>query len=177
MLTGTIADLNTFIAGGNLRFTNAPGITADVALGITINDGGNTGPGLPLNAVASTTLVVSPLNKAPAVNAPATVSATEDVASAITGISFADPDAGPLSRAIPGDRDGPPDLVLIDLMGSRVTGGRFPAGDAPVLTVIAAGDDLLLTLDFAADQLATDVAIALLDGFAGRLEVPLRQLL
>ncbi|MCB2008525.1 MAG: DUF4347 domain-containing protein, partial [Rhodoferax sp.] len=94
VLTGTIADLNTFIAGGNLRFTNAPGITADVALGITINDGGNTGPGLPLNAVASTTLVVSPLNKAPAVNAPATVSATEDVASAITGISFADPDAG-----------------------------------------------------------------------------------
>lgn len=90
---------------------------------------------------------------------------------------FADPDAGPLSAAISGDQDAPPDIVLIDLMGSRITGGRFPAEDAPVLTVIAAGDDLLLTLDFAADQLSTDAAIALLEGFAGRLEVPLRQLL
>lgn len=90
---------------------------------------------------------------------------------------FADPDTGPISTAVPSDADTPPNLMLIDLMGTRITGGRFPAGDAPILTVTAAGDDLLLTLDFAADQLATDVAIALLDGFAGRLEVPLRQLL
>ncbi|MCT8974600.1 biotin/lipoyl-containing protein [Microbaculum marinisediminis] len=90
---------------------------------------------------------------------------------------FADPDLGPLSAALPADTDAAPALILRDLTGSRITGGRFGAAGAPTLTVATAGDDLALTLDFAPDQLGTDAAIALLEGFAGRLDEPLRQLL
>ena len=93
-LTGSIADINAFIAAGNLRFTTASGATADVALTITINDGGHTGTGVPETATVNRTLTVSPLNKAPQVSAPALLTAVEDVPGAITTISFSDPDAG-----------------------------------------------------------------------------------
>jgi hypothetical protein len=42
-LTGTIANINAFIAGSNLTFTTAFDTTANVNLTVTLNDGGNTG--------------------------------------------------------------------------------------------------------------------------------------
>ena len=42
-LTGTIADINAFIAGSNVTFTTAPNATANVNLTVTLNDRGNTG--------------------------------------------------------------------------------------------------------------------------------------
>jgi hypothetical protein len=85
-LTGTIADINSFIAASNITYTTAPDDTADVTLGVSINDGGNTGSGGAKSASASVTLNVSAVNAA--------ITVTEDVATAITGISFADVDAG-----------------------------------------------------------------------------------
>ncbi|MCZ4312787.1 DUF4347 domain-containing protein [Comamonadaceae bacterium G21597-S1] len=93
-LTGSLADLNTFLAAGGLHFTTASSATADVLLGIAINDGGNSGVGGPRTDLANSTLRVSPLNKAPVVVAPASLSIVEDVPGALTGISFSDPDAG-----------------------------------------------------------------------------------
>ena len=90
---------------------------------------------------------------------------------------FADPDLGPMSAIAGVQEDGTPSLVLRDVTGSRVTGGVFGASDALALTVATDGDDFVLTLDYAAGQLDTDAAIALIEGFAARLQEPMRHLL
>ena len=89
---------------------------------------------------------------------------------------YTDPDNAPLSAVAPGEDD-PPALVLRDLSGGRITGGVLGAGTVPALSVATDGDAFVLTLDFTADQLDPDAAVTLLDGFAARLEEPLRHLL
>ena len=42
-LAGSIADINTFLAGSNVTFTTASNAVANVNLTVTLNDGGNTG--------------------------------------------------------------------------------------------------------------------------------------
>ncbi|MGO4831050.1 beta strand repeat-containing protein, partial [Rhizobiaceae sp. 2RAB30] len=42
-LTGSVANINAFITGSNVRFTTAANATGDVVLTVTINDGGNSG--------------------------------------------------------------------------------------------------------------------------------------
>ncbi|TRO14970.1 DUF4347 domain-containing protein, partial [Ectopseudomonas mendocina] len=93
-LTGSIANINSFIAGSNLSFTTAANATADVTLTVNINDGGNTGNGVALSANETITLQVTAVNDAPTIVAPVTIVVTEDVPGALTGISFADVDAG-----------------------------------------------------------------------------------
>src|SRR5690606_24457857 len=44
-LTGSIADINSFISASGVSFTTASNSTADVTLTIGINDGGNSGSG------------------------------------------------------------------------------------------------------------------------------------
>ena len=90
---------------------------------------------------------------------------------------FADPDLGPMSAVADAQENGMPGLVLRDVTGSRITGGTFGAGTSPSLTVSTDGDDFVLKLDYAAGQLDANAAIALIDGFAARLQEPLRQLL
>lgn len=92
-LTGSIANLNTFIAGSNVSFTTANNASSNVTLNVGVDDGGNTGGGAQ-SASTTCTLSVSAVNDAPAVSAPATIAVTEDVAAALTGISFSDVDAG-----------------------------------------------------------------------------------
>jgi pyruvate dehydrogenase E2 component (dihydrolipoamide acetyltransferase)/2-oxoglutarate dehydrogenase E2 component (dihydrolipoamide succinyltransferase) len=94
-------------------------------------------------------------------------------------VLFSDPDLAPMSTlagASPEDA-GPPDLILRDVTGSRVTGGVLGAASVPALTVADEADDYVLSLDFAPGQLDPDAAVRLLDGFAGRLDEPLRHLL
>ena len=74
-MTGTIADINAFIAGSNLTFTTALNATANVNLTVTLNDGGATGidPGLTGNGTSEedtdvVTLTVTPVNDAPVLN-------------------------------------------------------------------------------------------------------------
>ncbi len=90
--------------------------------------------------------------------------------------SYADPDLVPLSHCVTGDAL-PVSLILRDLTASRITGGSSGAEDAPVLTICRDGDHFALTLSYAPDQADSDTAIRLLDGFAARLDEPLRHLL
>ncbi|RRV43103.1 DUF4347 domain-containing protein [Pseudomonas sp. o96-267] len=93
-LTGSITNINSYIAAGNLRFTTAANATADVTLMVNINDGGNSGDGGAQSANETITLQVTAVNDAPTIVAPGTIVVTEDVPGALTGISFADVDAG-----------------------------------------------------------------------------------
>jgi hypothetical protein len=93
-LTGSIANINTFIAGSNLAFTTANNASTNVTLTVAIDDGGNTGAGGSQTDSETVTLAVSGVNDAPSVTVPPSIAVNEDVATAITGISFADPDAG-----------------------------------------------------------------------------------
>ncbi len=93
-LTGTVANINAFIAGSNLTYTTAANATGNVTLAVSVNDGGNTGAGGALTDNGNVTLQITAVNDAPTITAPATIGVTEDVASALTGISFADVDAG-----------------------------------------------------------------------------------
>ncbi|WP_196298688.1 DUF4347 domain-containing protein, partial [Stutzerimonas stutzeri] len=93
-LTGTVANINAFIAGNNLAFTTAANATANVILTVAIDDGGNTGCGGAQTDSDTVTLQVAAVNDAPAVTAPVSIGVAEDVSAALTGISFADVDAG-----------------------------------------------------------------------------------
>ncbi|PSB34445.1 Calx-beta domain-containing protein [Stenomitos frigidus] len=65
-LGGTLAAINSFIAGNSLTYTTAPNATATQTLGVSINDGGNTGSGGALSsAVTNVNLTVTPVNDAP----------------------------------------------------------------------------------------------------------------
>ena len=93
-LTGTLAEINAFIAGANVTYTTALNNDADVNLTVTVNDKGNTGTGGAKTDSEVVTLDVQAVNDAPVAAVPASIIVTEDVASAITGISFSDVDAG-----------------------------------------------------------------------------------
>ncbi|SNT27398.1 hypothetical protein SAMN05880556_1691, partial [Azospirillum sp. RU38E] len=93
-LSGSLSDINSFVNAGSVRFQTAADSTASQTLAITINDGGNTGTGGPLSASSNVTLNVTAVNDAPSINAPGNLTVTEDVATALTGISFSDVDAG-----------------------------------------------------------------------------------
>ena len=90
---------------------------------------------------------------------------------------YADPDLSPLGQLAP-EEDGTPSITLRDLAATRLTAARFAADAGPVLTLSRAGPDTLrLALDAPAGSLSDDAALALVDGLAARLEMPLRQLL
>jgi uncharacterized protein YjdB len=93
-LTGTISAINSFIAASNLTYTTGNDATSNVNLSVTIDDGGNTGSGGSLSDNEVVILSVSAVNDAPTITAPGSLTVTEDVAGAVTGISFADVDAG-----------------------------------------------------------------------------------
>ncbi|SDM00491.1 DUF4347 domain-containing protein, partial [Pseudomonas indica] len=93
-LTGSIANINAFIAASNLTFTTAANATSNVTLTVGINDGGNTGSGGAQTDSRTVTLQVAAVNDAPVINAPASINVNEDVATALTGISVSDVDAG-----------------------------------------------------------------------------------
>ncbi len=68
-LTGTVADINAFIAAGGLSFTNAASDTSAVTLGVSVDDQGNTGSGgaqssattnVTLNVAATSPTVIPP---------------------------------------------------------------------------------------------------------------------
>ncbi|WP_134497366.1 Ig-like domain-containing protein [Microvirga pakistanensis] len=94
-LTGTIADINAFIAGSGVTYTPAPNDSGTRVLTISIDDGGNNGSGGALSDTRTVSLNVSAVNDAPVIAAPATIEAHEDARAALTGISFSDADAGP----------------------------------------------------------------------------------
>ncbi|MCC6917556.1 MAG: VCBS repeat-containing protein [Alphaproteobacteria bacterium] len=63
-LTGSIANINNFIAGSNLSYLTASNATGSVTLNVSINDGGSTGTGGAQTGTGSTTLNISAVNDA-----------------------------------------------------------------------------------------------------------------
>jgi VCBS repeat-containing protein len=95
VLTGTLADLNAFLAGAAAPtyVPVADGIGA-VALTMTTSDSGNTGSGGTLSDIDTRDITIDAVNDAPINTLPATGWATsEDTSVQLTGISIADIDA------------------------------------------------------------------------------------
>lgn len=98
-LTGSVASINTMIAGGNVLFNPASNATGDVTLTLNINDNGNTGSGGAQNVTAAITLRIAAVNDAPVNSIPAAQSVQADgalVFNAANGnlISVSDVDVG-----------------------------------------------------------------------------------
>ncbi|WP_434091843.1 Ig-like domain-containing protein [Pseudomonas subflava] len=92
-LSGSIANINAFIAGGAVQFLGAANSTASVTLTAGIDDGGQSG-GAAQTGSGTVTIAITPINDAPHVSAPPSIAVTEDVTTALSGISFSDVDAG-----------------------------------------------------------------------------------
>uniref|UniRef100_UPI0021CAAF4D putative Ig domain-containing protein n=1 Tax=Parapedobacter soli TaxID=416955 RepID=UPI0021CAAF4D len=93
-LSGSISDINAFLADSSLTYTPVANSTTSVTLTVDINDNGNSGPGGSQSDTETMILEMATVNDAPTVTAPINIAVTEDVASPLTGISFADLDAG-----------------------------------------------------------------------------------
>ncbi|WP_335964730.1 MBG domain-containing protein [Galbibacter sp. PAP.153] len=64
-LTGTIANINTYIAGSNVEFQNQPGNLANQTLSVSINDNGNTGSGGNLSDTGTMAITITAGNTSP----------------------------------------------------------------------------------------------------------------
>jgi hypothetical protein len=71
MLSGTVNDLNRFLAAGSLTFTTAAGDVAAATLAVSVNDGGASGVGGGLSS--ATAMVTLSVLQVPAVPPPASV--------------------------------------------------------------------------------------------------------
>ncbi|MCJ1886616.1 DUF4347 domain-containing protein [Pseudomonas sp. LA21] len=91
-LSGSIADINAFIAGGAVHFLGTANSTSSVTLTASIDDGGHSG-GAAQTGSGTVTIAITPVNDAPHVSAPVSIGVAEDVPQALTGISFSDIDA------------------------------------------------------------------------------------
>src|SRR5262249_10876327 len=90
--TGALGALNTALNG--LTYTPTLNFNGSDTLTITANDNGNTGAGGSLTGTKLVPIFVNAVNDAPVNTVPLSITVTEDVASPLTGLSFADVDAG-----------------------------------------------------------------------------------
>ena len=90
-ITGTAAEINTALAGlsytGNLNFNGLDTLT------VTTGDG-------TAQDIDTIAITVNPVNDAPVNTVPGPQSVNEDATLAITGVSVADPDAGPITTTL-----------------------------------------------------------------------------
>ncbi|UYQ95576.1 gliding motility-associated C-terminal domain-containing protein [Chitinophaga horti] len=95
-LNGTQTAINAFITANNVTYTSPLNVNGDIILTLNATDNGATGSGGTLNATPVTvTLQFTAVNDAPTIpTAPATFAVSEDVTTPLTGLSFADTDAG-----------------------------------------------------------------------------------
>ncbi|HEY9237150.1 MAG TPA: hypothetical protein VIP08_19155 [Phenylobacterium sp.] len=92
VLSGTIDDINAFVAAAGVNYAPAANDDATRILTVTVDDlmGGTD--------IANGDLVIAAVNDAPVVSVPGgAITVTEDVPTALTGISFSDADAGSAS--------------------------------------------------------------------------------
>jgi len=98
-LTGSISNINAFIAAAGVVFTTASNATSDVTLTVGINDGGNSGSGGALTDSSTVTLDVTAVNDAPVNSIPTAQSVDQDASLIFSSgngnqISIGDVDAG-----------------------------------------------------------------------------------
>lgn len=175
-LTGTVANLNAFIAASNLAYTPAADASGNVTLTTSLNDGGNTGSGGAQTGSATTTLAIAAVNDAPTITAPAMIAGSEDVPLALTSISFADVDAGSASLSVSftvpsGALTGPGGNILVGPNTGGVTAAagsgttsRTLTGTIANLNAYLAAGNLLYT---SAANASGNVNLALSIGDAG----------
>lgn len=83
VLTGSVANINAFIAAGNVRFRTALNDTAPVTLTVTADDQGRTGSGGALSDSETTTLTVTGANDDPVIALPGPAATYDSVTPAI----------------------------------------------------------------------------------------------
>jgi hypothetical protein len=94
-LTGTVADINAFIAASNVTFTTAPNAAANVLLTVTADDQGNT-PAPAQSDTDAFTIVVTAVNDAPAgTDGAVTVNEDATYVFAVGDFGFTDPNDAP----------------------------------------------------------------------------------
>jgi hypothetical protein len=120
-LSGTVANLNAFIAGSAVTFTTAANATAPVALTVTSNDLGNSGAGGAQSTTGSVVINVTPVDDAPVLVSNA-ISVTQGGA-AVLG-------AGQMAGA---DVDSAAASLVFTV--SSVTAGHFELVSAPGVAV------------------------------------------
>ena len=92
-------------------------------------------------------------------------------------VTYTDPDLAPLSFITPDGTGHAPALILRDLRGGRITALHLGADTLPVMTVAQQGDTIEITFDAPAGQFSPGQAVALVSGFAARVENALHHLL
>ncbi len=128
-------------AGGGLTFTTAPDDTSTVALTITIDDQGHNGAGGPLTDTATVDLLVTAVNDPPTIDAPTTLSVTAGHPYPLQDLSFADAEAGDLDVEVTLTVDGG---ELAHSSSSSLAAGAPP--DAVEARLTATGTPTALTL-------------------------------
>lgn len=97
-LTGSLADIHSYLSQPtNIYYKPAANVNGANAATITLtaNDNGNTGSGGANNVtLGSININITAVNDAPVVTVPASISVIGNQATALTGISFSDVDAG-----------------------------------------------------------------------------------
>ncbi|MCH5377790.1 MAG: cadherin-like domain-containing protein, partial [Planctomycetes bacterium] len=100
-LSSTLAEINATLAAiGAVTYTNDPEhFNGGDRLTIIVNDLGNSGTGGAQRAVGTVPITVNPINDAPVIATPGTVTGLEDNDVAVTGVSISDVeiDASPVS--------------------------------------------------------------------------------
>ncbi len=174
-LSGSLADINAFIAGGNLTFTTARDSTADVTLSVSLSDGGNTGSGGAKTSDSTVTLTVTPVNDAPTLAATARglgfVRATDILLFKDAAASTIEAGQGldRLVLAVAGVRDGAAEVLRISGTDLALTATTNPAdlGNGLSATVTLNNGTATVTLSKAGGITPAAMA-ALVDSIAYR---------
>ncbi len=90
---------------------------------------------------------------------------------------FTDPDRSGLRSLRPDADNAAPDICVFDLTGSRLSDAEMQGRDVPTITIGRENGRFQIALAASSSRLGEADLIDCLDGFAGRLEEPLRQLL
>ncbi|MEZ5933639.1 MAG: DUF4347 domain-containing protein [Alphaproteobacteria bacterium] len=157
-LSGTLADLNTYLDNAaNLTYLHAtPGTSGNDAdsIQVAVSDNGNTGSGGGGQVNLGTVNVdISAVNNAPVNTVPGPQSVPEETATAITGISIADSDAG--GADLTTRLQVASGVLTVTLSGSAViSAGASGSGD---LTIRGSATDINATLASLTYQGDTDV--------------------
>ena len=95
VLSGTLANINTYLANGTNQPTYTPVANANgtVTLTMTTNDGGNTGGGA-LSDTDTSIINITAVNDAPVNTVPGAIIVAQNSAFSVTGLSVNDVDAG-----------------------------------------------------------------------------------
>jgi hypothetical protein len=92
-LTGTLSNLNGYLASGLLTYTGAANANGNIAITVAINDQGNSGGGGAQSASGGMSIQIAAANDAPTVSAPTSRSVNAGASVAISPVTYADIDA------------------------------------------------------------------------------------